>query len=497
VLGFEKEVIEQASARLAEAEESASEHQRRAIRDPSTAHQSLIYPVGSEYALCHAESQLMSAVVAVLNESLTESLRGFYKLRKAFTTLHEISEAEKNYLRAQGKLGGQSRTSVAASTASKTDSDSSGVLTPEDDDLEFVDAEEGTSEPNAVAAEYQGHLDDDFEKLELQDTLTGKEGVGSATRPSGATASSGTAARDAEDDVDFRAITSDPIDLFIHTGVSLCFGLLQLMLSMIPPAFGRLLSLFSFRGNREAGLRMLWNATKFKHNINGAMAGLITLGFHNGAIAFCDILTSDALPEQRLKNLLREMRQLYPKSKLWLLEEARMLAGQRRLEDAVATMSEGSASPLKQVEALRVFERSLNYIYLHRYEECAESFIKCVGLNNWSHGLYYYIAGACYVELYRTTKASDPKKAEQYAAKADEYLHTVPAHTGKKKFMARQLPFDTFVLRKIAKWEQRAKAQNCKFVDGIGVSPVIEMVSPRALLLFSFLFFESHADRAL
>jgi hypothetical protein len=65
------------------------------IIDPSTAHQSAIYPIGSEYALCHAESQLMGAVVAVLNESLTESLRGFYKLRKAFGTLYEISEAER------------------------------------------------------------------------------------------------------------------------------------------------------------------------------------------------------------------------------------------------------------------------------------------------------------------------------------------------------------------------------------------------------------------
>ena len=91
-------MIEQANIRLNEAEESALDHQKRAIRDPSTAHQSAIYPVGSEYALCHAETQLMGAVVAVLNESLTESLRGFYKLRKAFQTLYEISEAERKYI---------------------------------------------------------------------------------------------------------------------------------------------------------------------------------------------------------------------------------------------------------------------------------------------------------------------------------------------------------------------------------------------------------------
>ena len=106
--------------------------------------------------------------------------------------------------------------------------------------------------------------------------------------------------------------------------------------------------------SREAGLRLLWSATRFKHNINGAIAGLITLGFHNGAIAFCDILTQDALPRERLRTLLSEMRQLYPKSKLWLLEEARMLAGDRQLEKAVELMDQSGKSNLKQAEALQV-----------------------------------------------------------------------------------------------------------------------------------------------
>ena len=41
--------------------------------------------------------------------------------------------------------------------------------------------------------------------------------------------------------------------------------------------------------------------------------------------------------------------------------------------------------------------------------------------------------------------------------------------------MAKQLPLDVFINRKVQKWEQRANDWDVSFVDAVGVSPVEEM----------------------
>lgn len=472
----------------------------------------------------------MSAVVGVLNESLTESIRGFYKLRKAYITLDGILDAEARYMRAQLGLGHDTprrksveslKSNASARSLRAMPGGFGSLMKGRDTDqkdkissLQRADKPTATSmaAPNSRAGSEKEHFSDDDED-EFYDA---DEAIDDASKPAAYTGHAEVDGREvklAEPAIDANStdrlehplspkwlpyregildhnpdseVFANPIHVFVHTGANLCFGMLLLMISMIPPAFSKLLFIIGFRGNRDRGLRMLWQASKF-HNINGAMAGLILLGYYNTIVGFSDILPNPTLsahgddsvegyPKERCDALLADMRIRHPRSHLWLLEEARMHAANRRLSSAIALLKGSSKSPLKQVEALNMFETSLDAMYMHDYTLCATSFIACVSLNNWSHALYYYIAGAAHVELYRHYKISSPKAAALHAKKATELLREAPKHAGKKKFMARQLPFDIFVTRKLTKWEQRAHERKTDLIDAVGVSPIEEMI---------------------
>lgn len=381
----------------------------------------------------------MAAVVGVLSESLTESLKGFYKLRKAYMTLDGILEAENTSLSNEegGRLEATTVDKVEAahgnglvdSQAAENENERVQATSGQKNEEEVLDVG-GKAEGSQVMEKSAGNQavavpEAEMKNLKIEpESNTGKTSTTQETDR-------------LEGQSKYSKITH-PVDIFIHSGASLCFGLLILMISMVPPAFAKLLSIVGFRGDRQRGLQMLWQTSSLTH-VHGALAGLILLGFYNGIAGFCDILPDDTgeslegYPARRLEALLTGMRKRYPHSRLWLLEEARLLASNRQLEEAVELLNGDISSQLKQIEALGVFERSLDLMYLHRYELTSQGFVKvgralsktrgsdcmvlahlvpqCVELNNWSHGLYYYIAGCAEVELYRKLLTTDPEEA--------------------------------------------------------------------------------------
>ncbi|RKU48741.1 Mitochondrial outer membrane protein iml2 [Coniochaeta pulveracea] len=483
ILGFEKEAMTEAANRLAESENRAWADLKKAQKEAagsswfgsSTANvPDRIYPPASEYALVHAQSQLMSAVVGVMHESVTEALKGFYKLRKAFVTLDGIMEAERRYVdRVRGGGVDASRPTTAERVKMEEElmpgsfNQDEFLDTPNDSD-EFVDA---VSTPNS-----------------------GSNVNIPALRPR---------IPSANDEELFKA----PMDIFIHSATTMCYGVLLLIISMVPPAFSKLLSIIGFKGDRERGVSMLWAATRFR-NVYGAITGMVLLFYYNGLMGFADILPSDrdaaeladdgeivGYPRDRCMALLEEMRARYPDSRLWKLQAAKELGLVRRLDEANALLESNignyKANKPNQTVALATFELAMNHLCSMDWQPMRDGFLRCLELNKWSHSMYYYFAGCAELEMYRDAyhlsrsssiteqeKSVAETEARKHKKLAEEHFRKAPTLAGKKRFMARQMPMESFVCRKVAKWEERRVALGGKvdLPDVIVVSPAMEMM---------------------
>jgi hypothetical protein len=275
-----------------------------------------IYSPGSEYLLCQAQVQIMSAVVGVLTESVTESLRGFYKLRKAFLTLEAISQEEKKYLESL-EAGGkpihlpaepsdtsEDPSTVVSEEASIAETSSQQMKLANSQAETFYDPPETRSElEDMKTPPAEETISNALDNIDLQQADTEKPEI--LRRLSSKI----------EDGPDLGIFGDNHIDSYIHSSTSMCYGILLLMISMLPPAFSALTKIAGFKGDRKKGLQLLWQASKFQ-NLNGAFSGLVLLGYYNGFVGFCDILPTSgagAYPKQRCKALLQSFRDKYPK----------------------------------------------------------------------------------------------------------------------------------------------------------------------------------------
>lgn len=318
------------------------------------------------------------------------------------------------------------------------------------------------------------------------------------------------------------------IDEFIHSGVQLCFGILQLVLSLIPPTIGKVLSIVGFKGDRETGLKLLWRTAITSRNIHGDLALLCLLVFYDGPVQFVDVgfqlpgnedskikdiisldgkvtVTDSELkkimmnPALYTPQLLKTARKCFPHNALWLLQEGRILAAQGKLYEAVDLMQsftdeEANVINMQQVEALLIFDRGMFYAFKHDFDAAARDFIRLIDINSWSKGVYLFMAASCYLEKYRLIKMDlikvENKEEEltKYEKLAQKYFDLAPTyvpghgHNALKKKGgigggSKKMPFDNFLLRKINHIEQRQKQHpNLSFVDCIGTSIILELI---------------------
>lgn len=321
------------------------------------------------------------------------------------------------------------------------------------------------------------------------------------------------------------------IDEFIHSGVQLCFGILQVVLSLIPPAIGKVLSIVGFRGDRDTGLKMLWRTAITSRNIHGELALLCLLVFYDGPIQFVDVgfqipsdkdsnvksvlnienlssINDSDITNKVMKNpnlytpqVLSKARKLFPHNGLWILQEGRILASQGSLDEATNLMQGFTDNPdnhiqMQQVKSLLTFDRAMLYTFKHEFDEAARDFISLVDMSSWTQGLYLFLAASCYLAKWRMIKIGlieqgNPNKEallQKYAKLAEKYFKEAPSYvpnhglnaTNKKGGIGggnKQMPFDKFLLRKMKHIEDNIKRNpGIAFIECIGTSPIHELM---------------------
>ena len=227
---------------IAEAHRSAERELKLASKGASQSS----YPAGSEYSVLIAHATIMSAFSGFLTESMLESMKAMYSMRKAYQLFYKLNQM-----------------------IEKTDKE------------RCVDGDDGKLLRRVSTSKNR------FDELICGGTLAG-------------------------------------------------LGMLELVLSIIPPTLTRILSVIGFRGERKSALQLLWKSV-WTDNIFGAMATLVLMSYYGNALQTSDIMspTKDNLFDigecekavQRfgypILNIAHDcrVRSKYPNNALWRLLE--------------------------------------------------------------------------------------------------------------------------------------------------------------------------------
>jgi hypothetical protein len=320
----------------------------------------------------------MSGVVMFLNESILDSLKGTYRLRKAYQILYGLFDM---IVDVDGMPTDPHSTHI--------EEDTTKVATPEeisdaDSDL-FVDASNDlASAANPIA------LPEALEKMEILNGTTRSEPIPEPVdmltpRPnsSGAaealTMSSSRATQELERHPStatvssFLQIPTPPLsdltltDNTVYTGTFLALGAIMLVISLLPSSLSRLLSIIGFRGSRAQALSLLWKTTAHE-NPFGGLATFFLAAYYGTVVQNADIVPDEFLTKKKgagrtidkLYVAVARARRRYPNAALWAVEEARIESIRGNLEDVVQRLGNIHLdTQMTQIKAYIIFENGL------------------------------------------------------------------------------------------------------------------------------------------
>lgn len=313
----------------------------------------------------------MSAVVSFLSESVVESLRGAYKLRKAYQLLHKLYDMIVDVDSLQNGFTDTSPVSSPLPIVDSPQSLSVESLPSSGSDDDFIDATDDLSELATPA-----QLSQTINAMNLEPQSRSEPIPIVSSTPSTPTRATTTLDRKASI-ATFHNIPSPALDKMtltdqtIYAGTLMALGSIMLLISLLPPSLSRLLSIIGFRGSRSQAISMLWKVSSHPSPF-GSLGTFVLGSYYGNIVQNSDIVSDEYSPSSgsggttldKLHETIMVVRKRYPSSALWAVEEARMESIKGNLEEVVRRLSSLKVkSQMPQIESLVVFEGALYLLF--------------------------------------------------------------------------------------------------------------------------------------
>ncbi|PLW46528.1 hypothetical protein PCANC_08538 [Puccinia coronata f. sp. avenae] len=482
VLCMEEQMISKALESLIKSEEAVKQAKSALSSAGSTDLRQEIaqhwWTPGLEYDILLADLMIFQAILHFVAETISDGMKGIYKITKAYKIFSSSHQAVFSELQA---------TNPISSLTSHTDEKS--TIEPLSETIQALYSKPKPHPSRLSTSSY-------FSGFSLGLYKRKKPGPG----PSEGSLSAPQT---------YKIWTDDPIASLVIGGAAFGYGLFGLILSFLPPKVKKLLSWVGFSGpntidrtetilERNRCLRWLdFSHASCRWEMHGKLAGLALLTYRSTMLKAVGWLAAPDRSLQAYKSLVDSLaNQSAPNDEkgqgtLWIIHRSKLLVMQGEPQDAKRLVSNrlhhahpphDHKTPLppqfKQAVGLLSYEYALLCVRLAEWSCAGEAFLSMKKENAWSHVTYQFAALGCFLLV--------ADRTDELQTKIDSLFSELPTLFSKKKAMSREAPpHELLVTRKLAEYKAKhadlihkgmiePERVEC-YWDSIQISPIEEL----------------------
>ncbi|KAH9459113.1 hypothetical protein Pst134EA_019266 [Puccinia striiformis f. sp. tritici] len=435
---------------------------------------------GLEYDILLADLMIFQAILHFMTETISDGMKGIYKVTKAYKIFSSSHQAVFSELQATNPISSQTSESE----------EREGENTAFEATIESL-YQKSKPHPSSLSSSNSSSY---FGGLSLYKRKK-------PTPPVHATNLSPI----------YKSWTEDPIASLVIGGSAFGYGLFGLILSFLPPKIKKLLSWVGFNSpnnidrsetilERNRCLRWLnFSNTSCRWEMHGKLAGLALLTYRSSMLKAVGWLAARDRSLKAYEVLVTSLAQKKSEGNideeeqgaLWILHRSKLLVMKGETEEAKRLIltrlhdhdsTKTVVAPLqpkfKHATGLLSYEYTLVCVRLADWNRAGHAFLALKIENAWSHVTYQFAALGCFLLV--------QDRSEELQKKIDDLFIELPTLLGKKKAMGREIPpHELLVTRKITEYKSKHSDLVSKgmiessrvecYWDSIQISPIEEL----------------------